>query len=104
MTRVQENPYLGNVADLRELVRQLTDLHRAIIGQLNLLSEGYITAATNAATAAPTAGDYQQGDFIRHSAPVEAGAPGAMYVILGFVCVAAGSPGTWRECRVLTGN
>lgn len=104
MTRVQENPYLGNVADQRELVRQLTDLHRAIITQLNLLSEGYITASTNAAPAAPTAGDFQQGDYVRNSAPVEAGAPGSMYVTLGFVCVAAGNPGTWRDVRTLTGN
>lgn len=104
MSRVQETPYLPT--ELVSLVRQLTDLHRQIGAQLNQLSEGQIQAVTNAATAAPTGGvvAYQQGDKIWHSAPVEAGAPGAKYVIIGFVCVAAGSPGTWLQMRVLTGN
>jgi hypothetical protein len=104
MTRVQDNPYLANIADQRELVRQLTYLHRDIITQLNLLSEGSIQAATNAATAAPTTGDFQLGDFVRNSTPSELGAPGAKYLLLGWCNVAAGSPGTFMECRVLTGN
>lgn len=104
MTKVQENPYLALVADQRELVRQLTMLHRDIITQLNLLSEGYIQATTNAAPAAPTAGEFQVGDFVRNSAPSELGAPGAKYLLLGWCNVAAGSPGTFKECRVLTGG
>lgn len=105
MSRVQDNPYLP-ASDLPSLVRQLTDLHRQIGVQLNQLSEGQIQAVTNAATAAPTGAvvAYQQGDKVWHSAPVEAGAPGAKYIIVGYCCVAAGSPGTWREMRVLTGN
>lgn len=102
--RVQDAPYLPTNVDA--LVRQLTDLHRQIGVQLNQLSEGQIQAVTNAATAAPTGAvaAYQQGDKVWHSAPVEAGAPGAKYVEVGFVCVVAGSPGTWVPMRVLTGN
>lgn len=102
--RLQENPFLP--ADLAQLVRQLTTLYREYGGQINQLSEGQIQAVTNAATAAPTGAvaAYQQGDKVWHSAPIEAGAPGAKYVEIGFVCVASGSPGTWLPMRVLTGN
>jgi hypothetical protein len=54
--------------------------------------------------AAPTAGRWAQGDKCRKTAPVEDGAPGAKYVVVGWVCVVSGSPGTWVEMRVLTGN
>lgn len=103
MSRVQDAPYLPT--DVPALVRQLTDLHRQIGTQLNQLSEGQIQAVTNAATAAPTGAvvAYQQGDFIRNSAPTELGAPGAKYCVFGFLCVAAGSPGTWVDVRTLTG-
>lgn len=104
MTRLQTNQYLPT--DVPGLVRQLTDLHRQITTQLNQLSEGQITAVTNADTAAPTgtAVEYQVGDFVRNSAPAELGAPGAKYVILGWVNTVAGAPGTFLQCRVLTGN
>lgn len=82
----------------------LGDYLRKIAAQLNNLTEGKIAAVTNATTAAPTAGTYNQGDKIWHSAPVEAGSVSSKYVIIGYVCVAAGTPGTWREMRVLTGN
>lgn len=72
--------------------------------QVNLLSEGRIAAAYNAATAAPTTGTYAQGDFVRNSAPTEAGSASSMYVIFGWLCVSGGTPGTWVECRWLTGN
>jgi hypothetical protein len=82
----------------------LLSLLREITNQLNLLSEGFLQAATNAGSAAPTTGSYRQGDFVRHSAPSEAGGAGSKYVIVGFICTASGSPGTWKEMRVLTGN
>ena len=72
--------------------------------QVNDLAEGRITAAHNAYTAAPTTGTYAQGDYIRNSAPAEAGSASSKYVILGWVCVASGTPGTWVQCRALTGN
>ena len=76
----------------------------AIQTQLNALSEGQLVAAYNAYTAAPTTGTYAIGDYIRNSAPAEAGSASSMYVILGWVCTASGTPGTWVEVRALTGN
>ena len=72
--------------------------------QVNALSEGRISAVYNAQTAAPTTGTYAQGDFIRNSAPVEAGSSPDKYVVYGWLCVAGGTPGTFVPCRFLTGN
>lgn len=86
------------------MARQLTDLFRQIAVQVNQLSEGLITARYGALTAAPTTGDWNQGDFIANSAPSELGVAGSKYVIHGWQCVASGTPGTFVECRFLTGN
>ena len=83
---------------------RLTGLFRKIIQQLNGISEGSITACGNAATSAPTTGAWQQGDFIRNSAPTELGTAGSKYVIHGWICTTAGTPGTWKQARYLTGN
>lgn len=72
--------------------------------QVNNLTEGRIAAVTNATTAAPTSGPNQQGDFVRNSAPTELGSASSKYVIFGWVCVASGTPGTFVQCRFLTGN
>jgi len=74
-----------------------TRILRRITQQLNLFSEGFIQASTNAATAAPTTGTYQQGDFIRNSAPASGG-------VLGWVCVVAGTPGTWDTVGIGSGG
>lgn len=71
---------------------------------VNLLTDGRLSGTNNATTAAPTGGDYAQGDFVRNSQPTELGAVSSKYVVYGFLCVAGGSPGTWVECRFLTGN
>lgn len=84
--------------------RALFDIMRDIQTQVNMLSEGYITASHTATTAAPTAGNWNKGDFIRNSNPSEAGGAGSKYVIFGWECIASGTPGTWRDMRVLTGN
>jgi hypothetical protein len=84
----------------QSLVKELRE-HATLI---NLISEGRLAGTNNATTAAPTTGMHAQGDFVRNSEPVEAGSPGSAYVALGWVCVAGGEPGTWLECRVLTGN
>ena len=78
--------------------------YREIAIQVNSLSEGSISAAYNATTAAPTTGTYAQGDQIRNSAPAEAGTAGGKYIITGFICTVAGTPGTWLTLRSLTGN
>jgi hypothetical protein len=100
MSRVKvENrlPQKYDAATLTRLLREITD-------QLNLLSEGYLQAATNAATSIPTAGSYRQGDFVRNSTPSETGGAGSKYVLLGWLNVTSGSPGTFKEVRALTGN
>jgi hypothetical protein len=100
--KVDQNPRFP--ADSGSLIRKLTDLFRDYGRQVNDFSEGKIAAATNATTAAPTTGTYKQGDFVRKSAPVEAGTALTKYVIVGWVCTVSGTPGTWVECRYLTGN
>ena len=77
---------------------------REIAVQVNATSEGSIAGAYNARSSVPTTGTYAAGDQIRNSAPAEAGTAGSKYVILGWVCVTGGTPGTWKQMRVLTGN
>ena len=78
--------------------------YREISRQVNGLSEGSISALYQASTAAPTTGTWMQGDYVTNSAPTELGTALSKYVILGWVCVAAGTPGTWVQSRSLTGN
>lgn len=70
--------------------------------QVNNLSEGQVGAVNNAQTAVPTTGTYNVGDFVRNSAPAEAGTVGSKFVTLGWICTA--SPLTFVQCRTLTGN
>ena len=86
----------ADVALLRELKE-----HAA---QVNALSEGRMAGTYNALTAAPTTGPWAIGDYIKNSAPAEAGSAASKYVILGWVCTVSGTPGTWLQCRALTGN
>lgn len=102
--RLQSNAYLP--ADVDALRRQLNDLLLDIITQVNQLTEGQVVAVTNATTAAPTgtAQPYNLGDFVLNSNPAELGTAGSKYIIHGWRCTVAGSPGTWVPCRFLTGN
>jgi hypothetical protein len=97
---------LGAPATIPPLLAALKRAMEPIIQQLNAASEGQISGVTNAATAAPTGtvATYAIGDFVRNSTPAELGAAGAKYIIFGWVCVTAGAPGTWLQCRFLTGN
>lgn len=83
-------------------------LLRDFATQLNLLSEGFVRAATNAATSIPTSGSYAQGDFVRKSNLAEAGSAGSKYVVTGWLRLTNGSAHVlntdWVEARVLTGN
>ena len=87
----------------------LADIIRIICQQVNDLSEGRISARYQAHTAIPagSAVSYAKGDIVWDSNPTVTAsvAPGiaASYVRLGWVCVAPGSPGTFKEMRVLTG-
>lgn len=107
MTKLRENPLLPNPNRdnwPEELRYQLTELLRQHAIQINGMTEGRVQPVHNATTAAPTAGDYTQGDFIRNSEPEELGSASEKYVIFGWVCVAGGTPGTWKEVRTLTGG
>ena len=104
MARLNPDPRLpyGRMDEILQVA--LTDVLREISVQVNATSEGKLSGAYNALTAAPTTGTYLQGDFIRNSAPSEAGTAGSKYVILGWLCTVSGTPGTWLQCRFLTGN
>ena len=100
--RLQDAPNLPQ--EVPALVRQLDTLYRGTAQQVNQLSEGLMVANYNAATAAPTAGASNVGDFIKNLTPSELGSPGSKYIIHGWQCTVAGNPGTWLQCRFLTGN
>jgi hypothetical protein len=87
-----------------DLVFKVKQILTNIIDQLNGISEGQVQPVTNATTAPPTTGTAQLGDFVRNSAPTVLGTAGSRYVVTGFLCVAAGSPGTWVQTRSLTGT
>ena len=78
--------------------------NKQVAQQVNALSEGRLVATYNAYTAAPTSGTWAKGDYIKNSTPAEAGSVSSKYVILGWVCTVAGTPGTWLQTRTLTGN
>ena len=71
--------------------------------QVNLMAEGRISANYTAMPSVPTTGTYAPGDFVRNSAPAELGTSGSKYVIFGWLCVTGGTPGTFVQCRFLTG-
>lgn len=100
--RLNTDPRLPQNDDLRTLKTRLTEVFREVATQVNAVAEGTISGASNAATAAPVAGKYAVGDFVRNSAPVELGSAGSKYLVLGWTCVA--SPLTFVQTRALTGN
>ncbi len=102
MSRLSTDARLPQSDDVRSLKRRIYELWRELVGQVNGLSEGAISACTNAAAAAPATGSYTPGDFVRNSAPVELGPAGARYVVEGWLCLAA--PATFVEKRFFTGN
>jgi hypothetical protein len=86
------------------LAKFLFDRLSAIAKKVNGISSGNFASLDGIGTAAPTTGTWAQGDFIRNSAPVEAGSTPDKYVVFGFVCTVGGTPGTWLQVRTLTGN
>ena len=58
----------------------------------------------NVATQAPTIGTHVKGKYILNDNPSELGSTPNKYVVDGWRCIVAGTPGTWVECRSLTGN
>jgi hypothetical protein len=95
-------------ADMGQLIRKLTDLFKDYGKQLNDLSEGRSSAITNGMSSVPTTGTWKIGDFVRNTAPAEAGLATAKYVVIGWVRITSGSGNTintdWLAARSLTGN
>ena len=87
----------------RKYIEQLNEDLRTLYGQISSLSRGSVSGH-DARESAPVGGTWQQGDFVRKFSPTEQGTSGSKYIVTGWSCVASGSPGTWVECRVLTGN
>jgi hypothetical protein len=83
---------------------ETTRFYKELAQQVNGLSEGRLSASYGALTAAPTTGTWAKGDYIRNSNPSEAGVALSKYVIHGWICTVAGTPGTWLQDRRLTGN
>lgn len=94
-------PY-QNTTD-RKYVDQLNSDLRTIYGQISGLSKGDVDAH-DTRDAAPAGGSWKRGDFVWNYSPDEAGSSPSKYVIIGWSCIASGTPGTWVECRCLTGN
>jgi hypothetical protein len=105
--RLEENPQLPSQPDspyAQNLNFTLSRLFRNIAAKVNQIGDGRLVGSDLVASAVPTTGTYAQGDFIRNSAPVEAGTAGSKYVITGWIVTIGGTPGTLLQCRVLTGN
>jgi hypothetical protein len=100
--RLQEKPLLP--LDSSRLNVALDGLFFAIATKVNGLADGRLSQIDNARTAAPTTGTWAQGDFVRNSTPSELGAALSKYVIYGWLCTVGGTPGTFVQCRFLTGN
>lgn len=83
--------------------KAVSDALKAVAQTCNGLSEGRVEATYNAATAAPTAGNYAVGDIVRNASPSELGVALSKYVITGWMCTAS-SPLTFVPLRSLTGN
>lgn len=100
---ISYNPQLPS-KDSENFDIQLLIILRDLGTRLNMLSFGSLAGIRGIATAAPTIGLWAKGDVIRNSAPSEAGVALSKYVVYGWICTVAGSPGTWLEVRTLTGN
>jgi hypothetical protein len=98
MTKLYTTPRIGTKDP------DLTRAFKEISTQVNLLTEGRMAARHKAGTSAPTTGSHAKGDFVHNSEPAELGSASSKYIIHGWQCVASGTPGTWKECRFLTGN
>lgn len=83
----------------QRLVTRLYDVFRSIATAVN---GSYMWDSQG--TTAPTTGTWAIGQMVKNTNPAEAGSAGSKYVIIGYVCTANGSPGTWKEMRVLTGG
>lgn len=47
---------------------------------------------------------WARGSYLANPTPTVAGTAGSQYIIQGWMCTVSGTPGTWVECRTLTGT
>lgn len=90
MSKVAISDRLPQQYDRGHMVRLLREMEN----QLHLLSTGESGAYYGSATAAPTTGTHNVGDWVKNSAPAAQG-------YFGWVCVTAGAPGTWKGFGVI---
>jgi hypothetical protein len=64
-------------------------------------SSGFISLG---GTYPPTSGTFQAGQIIYNPNPAVSGTSGSQYIVLGWICTVAGTPGTWQPLRCLTGT
>jgi hypothetical protein len=100
--RLNTDARLPQNEDAKALKQRLYEINRDVATQVNAISEGAISGASNAAASIPTTGVYAKGDFVRNSAPVELGTVGSKYVVWAWLCIAA--PLTFVQMRSPTGN
>lgn len=93
-----------NVTPRQKLDPDTDRFYKEIAQQVNAISEGRLAGSYTAMTAVPTTGTWARGDVVKNSTPSEAGSASSKYVIFQWLCVVGGSPGTWVQCRALTGN
>ena len=85
------------------LIQSLYDFLVPAARKVNGLAAGSYSARDNQRTAAPTTGTWAKGDEIENSNAVELGSSPNKYIIVKWRCTVGGTPGTWVECRFLTG-
>jgi hypothetical protein len=105
--RLEENPQLPMNPDTAYLVSLTQFLSRVLKNtaqKVNQIGDGRINGSDFTAAVIPTTGMFRQGDFVKNSAPVEAGTAGSRYVVIGWICTVSGTPGTLLPVRTLTGN
>lgn len=98
MSKLETTPRI-NTKD-EPLLRILRDTALTV----NAIAEGRQGASYNALPAAPAVTGYAQGDFVRNSAPAEAGTAGSKYVVYGWQLVSQGGSLVFVPVRYLTGN
>ena len=100
--RLNTDARLPQNEDPKALKQRLYEINRDVATQVNAISEGAISGASNAAASIPTTGVYAKGDFVRNAAPAELGSVSSKYIVFGWICTAA--PLTFVQMRFLTGN
>ncbi|KPF66135.1 hypothetical protein IP84_17045 [beta proteobacterium AAP99] len=88
----------------RRLYQVLYKFTKDVAVKVNQIADGRFAGFDLSATAAPTTGTWFRGDQVKNSAPSVLGTAGSRYVIVGWICVTGGQPGTWAEMRTLTGT